>query len=181
MRIKLPSVGMRVIKTILAIFVVLVLGELFWPYPPLFAAVVVVLSMQDTVSNSITFGLARILSILIGGSVGFGLLLLGVHNLSPYLNIPILCAAAFFCLYFTLVIKQPRSTAYALAMLFIAFFGSVEVETGLVNYMSVVRRIAETVAGVIIAVLINKFVCRYPFAPKGCECEEQEVCGEAGE
>jgi len=166
MKLCFPCVGMRILKTILAIFVVLVLGELFWPYPPVFAVVVAILSMQDTVSNSLSFGFARIMSILIGGSVGLLLLMLGVSDLSPLWSIPILCASAFACLYFTLMIRQPRATAYALAMLFLAYFGVGE--TG-EQYITVLRRIAETVSGIIIAVLINMSIRS---KPTPCETDE---------
>ena len=152
-KLTFPPVGMRALKTILAIFAVLTLGELLNTDMPLYALFAAVLTMRDTVANSVSFGVARIISILIGGSLGLAYLALGVNTLSPFLSIPLLCAGAFAALYATLVIKNPTSTAYALLMLFIVYYGSTDHE-----FEEIIRRIIETVAGVVVAVLINKFV-----------------------
>ncbi len=152
-KLNFPPVGMRALKTIIAIFIVLALGELFHSGAPVYALFAAVLTMRDTVANSVSFGIARIISILIGGSLGLAYLALGVNTLPSYLSIPLLCAGAFAALYSTLLIKNTTSTAYALLMLFIVYFGS----TGH-QYEDVFRRIVETVAGIVVAVLINKFI-----------------------
>ena len=148
-----PPVGMRALKTIIAILVVLTLGELINIDAPVYALFAAVLTMRDTVANSVSFGIARIISILIGGSLGLAYLALGVNTLPPYFSIPLLCAGAFLALYSTLLIKNTSSTAYALLMLFIVYFGSTGHE-----YEDIIRRIVETVAGIVVAVLINKFI-----------------------
>ncbi len=152
-KITFPPVGMRALKTIIAIFIVLTLGELLNTDAPVYALFAAVLTMRDTVANSVSFGIARIISILIGGSLGLAYLALGVNTLSPFLSIPILCVGAFAALYSTLLIKNTTSTAYALLMLFIVYFGSTGHE-----YEDILRRIVETVGGIVIAVLINKFI-----------------------
>ncbi len=140
-------------KTIIAIFTVLALGELLNVGIPLYAIFAAVLSMRDTVANSVSFGIARMISILIGSAIGLACLALGVHTLSPFLSIPLLCAGAFVALYITLIIKNPTSTAYALLMIFIVYYGPHGNDYG-----DILRRIIETVSGVVIAVLINKFI-----------------------
>lgn len=148
-----PRVGMRTIKTILAIFACLSISALLGQGEPIYALIAAVLTMRDTVANSVSFGIARLISIAIGGSIGLAFHALGVNSLPPYFSIPIICAGAFLALYITLVIKNPTATAYALIMLLIVFYGPAGDQ-----YELVLRRIIETIGGVVIAVVINKYV-----------------------
>lgn len=157
MKLTFPRVGMRTIKTIVAIIIVLALGEAFGLGMPIYALFAVVLSMRETVANSVAFGIARLVSIFIGGAMGLLFVVLGVSALPPIASIPLLAAGSFAVLYITLVFKQPTSTAYALLMLFIVYNGN--------NYMDVLRRFAENVGGVAIAVLVNKFFGFKPLRP----------------
>lgn len=154
-KLTFPPVGMRTVKTLIAIFIVLAAGELLNMGIPIYAIFAAVLTMRDTVANSVSFGIARLISIFIGGSIGIAYLALGVKALSPLLSVPLLCVGAFVALYATLVIKNPNATAYALLMFFIVYYGSGD--TGDV-YGIELRRIVETVVGVVIAVLVNKLI-----------------------
>ena len=55
MKFKLPTIGLRTIKTAIAVFLCL----LFFPNEPFFACLTSVFCVQDTVSNSIDMAINR--------------------------------------------------------------------------------------------------------------------------
>ena len=79
----LPSLGMRNIKTVLAVFICVMVFALMGPeFNPLFAAIAAVRTMGPSIENSIETGWNRILGTIFGGAAG----LLGIFaaNLIPY-------------------------------------------------------------------------------------------------
>ena len=63
---ELPTIGLRTLKTGIAVFLCL----LIWPSEPFFACLTAVICLQDTVSNSIKVGFNRGIGTMLGASSG---------------------------------------------------------------------------------------------------------------
>ena len=83
MKFKLPTIGLRTIKTAIAVFLCL----LFFPNEPFFACLTSVFCVQDTVSNSIDMAINRGLGTILGAVLGLIFLLICrfiTYNVNPY-------------------------------------------------------------------------------------------------
>ena len=68
--LKIPKMGMRTIKTGIAVMLCIALGQ-FIVQKIFYCAIACVISVQDTVKGSMKVGLNRVKGTIVGGVIGF--------------------------------------------------------------------------------------------------------------
>lgn len=141
--------GSRNIKTALSVLVCLV----FWPNS-LFAAIAAVICVQGTVENSLVIGINRLIGTLLGGILGIVFLYISKGlNLQNFLPL-IVSIGVLLIIYICNIIKKPSACSIS-SITLISILVSQSYNNPL---MYSIRRIIETAFGVIVAILINKYI-----------------------
>lgn len=141
--------GSRNIKTALSVLVCLI----FWPNS-LFAAIAAVICVQGTVENSLVIGINRLIGTLLGGILGIVFLYIANGlNLQNFLPL-IVSIGVLLIIYICNIIKKPSACSIA-SITLISILVSQSYNNPL---MYSIRRIIETAFGVIVAILINKYI-----------------------
>lgn len=146
---KLPRVGMRNIKTALAVTITILLSRLFKMEYPFYAAIAVVITMQASVTASYKVGKERMLGTAVGALVGLICALI-----SP--GTALLCGFGIIIIIYTCnYFKWNKSISIA-GIVFLAIM----VNLGDRNPLSYsINRLLDTFLGIIIALLVNYFIC----------------------
>lgn len=158
MNFKLPTIGLRTIKTAIAVFLCLV----FFPNEPFFACLTSVFCVQDTVSNSINMAINRGLGTILGAIVGLIFLLIYrfldykitpyyISKLLVYLTIAI---GIVVVIYLCNLIK--RNAAINIACIVFLAVTTVHAFGQPIYYT--LNRIIETLFGIFVALLVNIFI-----------------------
>ncbi len=154
----IPHVGMRIIKSALAVFlcfvVYLLRGEQGMPF---YSAIAAILCMQPHVSNSVKVALNRTVGTLIGGAAGMLVLLFERSFLPPNahgLQYLLVSACVIPLIYLTLVVKKPTAS-YITCVVFL----SITVSHGAdVNpYLFPLNRVLDTFIGILVSLGVNSF------------------------
>lgn len=141
--------GSRNIKTALSVLVCLI----FWPNS-LFAAIAAVICVQGTVENSLVIGINRLIGTLLGGILGIVFLYIANGlNLQNFLPL-IVSIGVLLIIYICNIIKKPSACSIS-SITLISILVSQSYNNPL---MYSIRRIIETAFGVIVAILINKYI-----------------------
>ena len=162
----LPALGMRNIKTVLAVFICVVVFAMMGPeFNPLFAAIAAVLTMGPSMENSIETGWNRILGTIIGGAAG--ILGIFVANLIPFhfAYVAIIPLGIMLLIYLCNNFNKAGAIVIACVM-FLSVMTTYPQDMG--SYMLATLRLLETAFGIIVAFLINRFI-------KVPECDEKET------
>lgn len=158
MQFTLPKVGLRTIKSALSVFLFLAL----LPNEPFFACLTAIICLQDTVSSSIKMGINRALGTIMGATIGLGFMLICrfiAFNISSgfiskfliYLSIAIgIIVVITSCN----LVKKPGAVNVAC----IAFLGVTTIHAFASPLLYAVNRTFETLCGVVIAILVNKYI-----------------------
>ena len=152
----LPSLGMRNIKTVLAVFICVVVFAIMGPeFNPLFAAIAAVLTMGPSIENSIETGWNRILGTIFGGAAG--LLGIFVTNLIPYeyAYVAIIPLGILVLIYLCNNFDKAGAIVITCVM-FLSVMTTYPQEMG--SYMLAILRLLETAFGIIVAFLVNRFI-----------------------
>lgn len=107
---KLPPIGMRIIKSAVAVFLCFGVYLLRGQGMPFYSAIAAVLCMQPYVSNSIKVALNRTVGTLIGGVFGMVVLLFEQSCLPrdlPVLQYTVISLVIIPLIYVTLLVKSP--------------------------------------------------------------------------
>ena len=156
----LPSLGMRNIKTVLAVFICVVVFAIMGPeFNPLFAAIAAVL-----------------LGTIFGGAAG----LLGIFaaNLIPYefAYVAIIPLGIMLLIYLCNNFHKAGAIVITCVM-FLSVMTTYPQDAG--SYMLAMLRLLETAFGIIVAFLINRFIkvpeCDEKSADEGSETEKELV------
>ena len=158
MNLNFPKIGLRTIKTALAVFLCLLL----FPSEPFFACLTVVFCVQDTVSNSIKMAINRGLGTVLGATTGllfliicrfltYNIELYFIRKFLVYLTIAI---GIIFVIYSCNLLKKPG----AINVSCIAFLGVTTVHAFGEPIYYALNRTIETLFGIFIALLVNKFI-----------------------
>jgi Predicted membrane protein len=156
-----PHIGMRIFKSGLAVFVTMLIYVL-WKRPEsgaFLALVAAVVSMQDTMGNSLRIGIIRLFATVIGGLIGI-LLIWPVSLIRNYFVLyafllsfaTILCIT--ICVWLELREASILSSVVCLAIL---------INEGVSHsYVYALNRILDTAIGIGISVVINIAIRRPP-------------------
>ena len=161
----LPKIGMRIVKSAVAVFLCFVIYMIRGRGVPFYSAIAAVLCMQPYVSNSVRVALNRTVGTFIGGV--FGMLALLVEKAffptgSAHLAISAgICLSIIPLIYVTLLAKRPTAS-YITCVVFM----SITVSHGAdVNpYLFALDRCLDTLIGIAVSLCVNLF--RLPPAEK---------------
>jgi len=159
--IHFPKLGMRTIKTAICVFICLLINYLFMKELSFYSSIVAIVCMQSTIENTLDIAFHRLLGTAIGG--GFGLLLLllieSIGRTSSSLFLIVMPLGIIAVIYFCNVIKRLGSATIG-AIVFVGIFAA-PVTSGLQDvspYLLAVSRILDTVLGVVVAMVINRYI-----------------------
>lgn len=163
MGLNVPKVGMRTIKTAVAValaYLVFIPINLLIPAElrvaggsaPFYACIAAVICMQSSVGQSVRQGISRLIGTAIGGCLG--LLLLSMGNLlsRPIILALLLGAGTIFCIWFCNLIQRPAACSISVVVLCVILFN----HTGPDRHLYALNRMFETAVGVVVAVIINR-------------------------
>ena len=155
------KIGLRTIKTALAVFLCLLIQLIIPGLSAINAAIAAIVCMRETPGKSFETGVNRFIGTLIGGVFGFILLI--ISSLIPLYDagIYILIIPFFmiFCISACVWTKKLDAVVICcVVFLLIAFEGDID-RTDAVSF--VVMRILDTTVGIVFATLVNKFFFPY--------------------
>ncbi|VYU57241.1 FUSC family protein [Clostridium tertium] len=158
MKITFPKIGLRTIKTAIAVFSCL----LFFPNEPFFACLTTVFCVQDTVTNSVTIAINRGLGTILGAVIGLLFLIvcrfftynINVFIISKFLVYITISIGIIVVIYICNLIKKPG----AINISCIAFLAVTTVHAFGNPIYYATNRIIETLFGILVGLLVNKFI-----------------------
>ena len=144
----MPKIGLRTLKTGFSVFLCVALFHLLNRPYPFYAAIAAVICMKVSISTSFTMGKSRMMGTLIGGTTGL-IFSLFTHDNSFFCGIGIILVI-YLCNFF----HQKSSAAIAC----IVFTAIMTILKGVPSTVYAINRIIDTFIGIIISIIINKFV-----------------------
>lgn len=153
--IKFPKIGMRNIKTSLAVFICLLLFKLINRDNSIFACIAAVICMQNTVDDSFNKGIERTIGTILGGVAGvvvyYILNELFVHDVSIFI-IPI---GIIILIELCLILNVKQSIVICIVV-YLTVLISPSIKGNHVMYT--IMRVIDTTIGIVVAILINKYI-----------------------
>lgn len=162
MRPELPKVGMRNIKTAVAVVLsYLVFLPLGWLLPdyygggqpgPFYACIAAVICMQSSVGQTVHQGISRLIGTAIGGVLGLVILTSDTLLSAPLFLAMMLGGGTVLSIWLCNVIKRPAACSISVVVLCVILFN----HTGPERYLYALNRMFETAVGVMMAVVVNR-------------------------
>lgn len=158
--IRLPHLGMRIIKSALAVFVCFFVYHIFQlSGSVLYALLAALWCIQPYWENTLSSAGKRIIGTLFGSAVGLILIstdvyLFQMNHLPTIGYYALLAVAVVFLIYITVLLKKTDTTYYAVVV-----FLSIVIMQGDVThpFLLVAERAADTLIGIAIGMFINRF------------------------
>jgi uncharacterized membrane protein YgaE (UPF0421/DUF939 family) len=148
MKFKFDMVGMRNIKTAIAVFISIVISKLLKMEYPFYAAIAAIISMQSSVEASFKAGRNRMLGTFIGAVVGFICALISPGNaLASAIGIVVV-------IYLCNILKWKESASIG-GIVFLAIMLNLKGNSPLLYS---INRILDTFLGIMVAILVNYFI-----------------------
>ncbi|MGN1480991.1 FUSC family protein [Porcipelethomonas sp.] len=150
-------IGMRIWKTVIAVFICAVLGMIF-DIHPFYSMIAAILCMQANTSESIKKGVIRCIGTFIGGFAAvLILLIIDFTPLKPfsvlYYVIISLCIAPII---YSTVLLNRESSAFISCVVFLSIVLShFDAQN---HYLFALQRVLETITGIVTAIIVNKFI-----------------------
>lgn len=146
---KLQKIGMRTVKTGIAVSICTLLAQ-YLVQNPMFAGVGCVASVQDTVKGSLKLGFNRVKGTMMGGLVGFLCVLIKPGD-------PILCGLGIMATIYGCTMLGINSGIIVSSVTFLSIHLGI-IESNPAYYS--IHRILDTSVGVVIGVIINYVLAR---------------------
>lgn len=147
------GIGMRIIKTAIAVFICLITADLLGQEPPFYACIAAVFAMQDTVQSSLKIGVNRLIGTAVGGAVAIVLILAAAPITSSLLYHACIALAIILSLYLCSLLKRTGAAATScvvlLSIVIIHADGSVPFAFW---------RMGETAYGIVVSLVVNRTV-----------------------
>lgn len=147
------GIGMRIVKTALCVFICMVCADLVKQPPPFYACIAAVLCLQDTVENTVRFGINRLIATAVGGIVGIVLIFFTSTISYDLLYQVCVTIAVIVSLYICSIIKRQAAAVSCVVLLSITLNHVQDAP-----YIFALWRMAETAFGVVVAIVINRFI-----------------------
>jgi uncharacterized membrane protein YgaE (UPF0421/DUF939 family) len=148
MRIEIKKLGMRNIKTAIAVVISILISSGLKMESPFYAAIASIISMQSSVKNSYKTGRNRMLGTLVGALVGYLCALISPGN--PFLTgIGIVCV-----IYLCNLLNWQESSSIA-GVVFCAIMLNLKGNSPIIYS---INRIIDTFVGIIVAIIVNYFI-----------------------
>lgn len=153
----MPKVGMRMIKTSIAVFLCFLVDLIRQDGVPFYSAIAAVLCMQSEITDSKAKAKSRIIATIIGGVAG--MVFLHIENSLPFLISDwIRYFAISVCLipilYFTVIIKKPSSSYLSCVVFMCITVAHVDDSNATIF---AINRILDTIIGIVISLGVNQF------------------------
>ena len=164
MKLKIPKVGMRTIKTAVAVMLSYLLfvpfdlmyreeyGGIWGQMGPLYACIACIVCMQSSLGQTVRQGVSRLIGVAIGGARGVLALTLGPVLSHPAVQTLTLGAVCVAGIWTGLLLKRPAACPMACIVPCVILIGG---HTGVERYYYAAARIIETVVGVAVAFGVN--------------------------
>lgn len=147
--------GLRNLKTALAVLVILVLAKLLEYPAPMYAGIAAITTMQDSIPNSISYGKMRIMATMIGGLMSIVILYATRHIPVESISIILIPLGIVLTILLCNIIHFKEASGLATVVFVIIMMQY----TGEPYTYAIIRTI-ETIVGIVIAVVINRWVKR---------------------
>jgi uncharacterized membrane protein YgaE (UPF0421/DUF939 family) len=163
MNVHLPAIGMRTIKTAVAVVISFFIFFPFWgnselhlgtlaiEIGPFYACIAAVICMQSSVEQSVKSGGARMIGTLIGGGVGLLVLTVDAAAGNKILFALLLGLGIILTIWLCNLIQQPASCAIACIVCCCIMLS----HSGQERYLFTLARISETFVGILVALAVN--------------------------
>ena len=173
---KIPKIGMRTIKTSIAVLLCMLIFKLLFVLSgyipndetptnivlnfllerenPIFACIAAIVVMQTTFKDSVELSSSRIWGTAIGAYFGLAFLWIDSNVLNRKLNILFTFIGVIAIIFFCNLIKKSYSISIALVTFLIIMITVDQVEP----YLYAANRIIDTAIGICISLLVNYFV-----------------------
>lgn len=163
-RFVLPRVGMRTIKTAIAVMIsYLLFVPLEWRVGaesagilvhlgPAYACIACIICMQSSMGQSIELGLSRLTGVAVGGVLGVLILTAEVPLTHPLLKVLLLGLACVAGIWVCMLIRRPAACVMACILPCVVVINET---TGVDRYYYAAARILETVVGIAVALAVN--------------------------
>lgn len=148
------GIGMRNVKTGIAVLLCVAISRLMGLESPFFAAIAAVISMENSITNSIMTGKNRMMGTFVGALAG-----LAFAYIEPN-NVLLIGAGIIIVIYICNLFKWNKSVSIA-CVVFIAIMINMNGKSPLIYS---VNRLIDTLIGIVIAILVNYFIFPYTSA-----------------
>lgn len=151
----IPKIGMRLIKTAIAVFLCFLVDFFRDGGTPFYSAIAAILCMQPELGGSLKVGKERIIATIIGGIAGMAMLAFERYAVSiePVLvRYFVISIMVIILMYITVLLKKP-SCAYLTCVVFMSIVISHVADANI--YVFALNRILDTLIGIFIAIVIN--------------------------
>lgn len=153
----LPKIGARNLKTALAVTLCIGFFELIHRQYPFYACIAAVICMKDTVENSYNMGKTRMIGTITGGLVGLSFTFIALtFNITNFPGL-ITGVGIVLTIYLLNLFNKKGSVSIACIVL-IAIMTNLH---GKAPYAYAFDRIIDTLIGIVVALLINKYIYKY--------------------
>lgn len=154
MKLNVHRVGLRNIKTALAVTVCMIIFQFLGRENAFYACIAAVICMKDTVSSSFTMGKNRLIGTIIGGIFGMLIIFIMIkftflYDYSAFITGLGIVTVIYTCNLF----NKPGSVTIACIVL----IGIMINYSGPQSYAYAIGRSIDTAIGIIVAILINKY------------------------
>ncbi len=154
----LPKIGMRILKTTVAVFICLMVSLLRGDNAiPFYSAIATILCMQPYVGNSVKVALNRVYGTIIGAVYGCLVLLAELYFLpgcSQTVHYLLSAVAVIPVIYTTLLFRQ-KSASYIACVAFLSVTITTTVEIS--PFIFAFERVLDTIIGIAVALGVNIF------------------------
>lgn len=160
-------IGLRNIKTALAVLLCLLISLIFPSISPLNAGIAAIVCMQPTPGKTIETGINRFIGTMIGGVFGYVLIVLStiIPRYDDYLFVLAIPTLMTLCISTCVWLKKYDSVIICCVVYLIIALEVGDNTGNAINYVAM--RILDTIIGIGLATLINKFI--FPYKGKARE------------
>lgn len=164
---KISGLGLRTIKTAVAVGLCVALAELVqFEQPPLFACIAAIICMQETAEKSLVSGRNRLVGTGIGGVVGVAFVSLLDYFPAPFWKILFISLGIVVGFVICNLLKKKDSCSICGVVILAVMIGNPAAS----KYLYIVDRLGETFVGVVIAIAVNTLLfARRSRAAEGSE------------
>ena len=159
---KMPGIGLRMIKSSIAVFLCLLLNMLRQGQGVVFySCIAAVLCMQQDAGSSVRVGKNRVVGTLVGGAAGMLLLALEQQfHIQGTLAHDILVSAGILVIIYVTVLMEKRSASYISCVVFMSIVISHITDED--PYLFALNRILDTLIGIAVSFAVNLFHLPHP-------------------
>lgn len=160
-------IGLRNIKTALAVLLCLLISLIFPSISPLNAGIAAIVCMQPTPGKTIETGINRFIGTMIGGVFGYVLIVLStiIPRYDDYLFVLAIPTLMTLCISTCVWLKKYDSVVICCVVYLIIALEIGDNTGSAINYVAM--RILDTIIGIGLATFINKYI--FPYKGKARE------------